>query len=1566
MFEGRRAEYQAILRLLSMYGLDTPARQYSRPSYRSLCDWLLSDDGFIPWLGNTPIPEVWSQKHSYLKPISNSRESPISRMMIVLQLDGAIQETSILTSSLISSIRGKRAKATDQFVTLGHHHPQPLPLTKAQLMASICRQILIRSPSLFNLIQPLFRRAEKAIRGHNTALKEVVLWKMLRVLLNGKTIGQTFIIIHQPLDVMFSTPFLDLVADIITLAESTEIGCKILVVRKSSTEISKSCPVLQKSISHRDEEVNAALKKDFTLDLGRIAQINPSVISLQAEAVGLLLQDNVDLHSANIYRAMIEQHDILSLELLIRMPLTGPNHDLTSLIFDLIPKAFRPWVQAGLLWMTSAVRPLKRREFEEVLALDSRPGGIIKSSSSAVDEIARFLYGLVEVEADIFYIKNLELCQQLLHHMQEVEEGAPTTYVEDRHHDKLQKEDDSRGGQHNAHIEIALACLAYLTKHQNLYKNEADLDPNNTSSQHLDDNDAALRDTARPTEGNAAPLLPYTVEHWFTHLKLSQNKGALLEVAAIADFLADEYHVNRWVKERASYWTSDQQSVQQTAVPDIKTLAESLDFQTSNASDMAKVVQLVLDASTVDGKAGPGLWASITLAAAQWGNVDALDRLDRKGYLEDEVTLTAVFKTGSESALCSLVQRKAEWIRQNVYEVTHNAVLSGNLNLVHTLLVEFGDSISFTDFETPLIYDVAEDGTAIPSDLLWERLKSEDDLEAKWKTVFHAAACSGHTTLMSRLLSTISEPRVMLNWQDTSGSFALRLAAKNGHFTVVEQLLAAGADVTLSDMDGQTPLHVACAGGYVDTVRALLRYEARIGLKDQEGKTPLHTALENGHQEVCVILLNKLESSPREREAIDIDTKDLGGRTLLHLAVLSNLLVAVKSLLKFGADVNIASEDQSYPLHYAVDFGFDEVLLVLLAAEGIMVNVVDADRATPLHYATRLNYMDVIKILLKHGADGDALNSSGRTPLATACRSGHAAAAKMLLPSVSREHYDLAYWYASGSNSVEALNVMLKAGVNIDSKWEGAGTALHMASYNARPRLVQVLLARRAELEQCDNNGRTPLIDAARQGNPECVRLLVDAGANVDAEDNDGYTSLFYSASGNHQECVRILLEANAELKIKAGMSDIYSQPLDLALHEFNPEVFEIILDHGALPPSPDALRRYLDTEDFDIRNIQILLKPSHDWDPNQEIGSYGTMLHYAALWGKLDLAELLVKSDRVNVNACNKMYGTPLEIAAMRKFTDIVTLLLQKNANVTIGSARYGTPLHVAAYMHTPYEEEDEEKYLAIVREILVHDPSAINVKAGYYMTPLHAAAAHGTVKMLETLLSYHLDLDKQAGCSTTPLHYAAIRGTTKIVELVLAQTSFGLTPETVDAGGRLPVHMAASTNRDHLIEMLTTPSISLLTRDLEGRNSLHFAAGNGNVSFARHIIEQSPEAVHDVDNDSWTPLHWACRQGSTDIVELLLSHKADKYAKTKRDWQPVHVALYHGFMAVANIVKIDEGDLEEPQSALETELVGEQERLHVKKEKLSESSHNRILYYGCDSCYCVSTMPSSANHSN
>lgn len=102
----------------------------------------------------------------------------------------------------------------------------------------------------------------------------------------------------------------------------------------------------------------------------------------------------------------------------------------------------------------------------------------------------------------------------------------------------------------------------------------------------------------------------------------------------------------------------------------------------------------------------------------------------------------------------------------------------------------------------------------------------------------------------------------------------------------------------------------------------------------------------------------------------------------LHYAVKNNQLYIGNALLAAGAEVNRQSR-KGAPLHYAAYFERPEFACALLKS-GANVNLkapLSNKKRTPLHLAALQGCTDTAEILVKAGADIDALDSDGKTPL---------------------------------------------------------------------------------------------------------------------------------------------------------------------------------------------------------------------------------------------------------------------------------------------------------------------------------------------------------------------------------------------------------------------------------------------------------------------------------------------------------------------------------------------------------------------------------------------------------
>lgn len=114
------------------------------------------------------------------------------------------------------------------------------------------------------------------------------------------------------------------------------------------------------------------------------------------------------------------------------------------------------------------------------------------------------------------------------------------------------------------------------------------------------------------------------------------------------------------------------------------------------------------------------------------------------------------------------------------------------------------------------------------------------------------------------------------------------------------------------------------------------------------------------------------------------------GDTALHIAAAAYEADIVRELVNAGASVAAVNRRGAEPLHYAVDGGpgsarwnpMAQVATVLCLVElGADPNAKDKNGTTPLHRAVRNRCAAAVKALLDAGADREATNGSGSTAM---------------------------------------------------------------------------------------------------------------------------------------------------------------------------------------------------------------------------------------------------------------------------------------------------------------------------------------------------------------------------------------------------------------------------------------------------------------------------------------------------------------------------------------------------------------------------------------------------------
>ena len=205
-----------------------------------------------------------------------------------------------------------------------------------------------------------------------------------------------------------------------------------------------------------------------------------------------------------------------------------------------------------------------------------------------------------------------------------------------------------------------------------------------------------------------------------------------------------------------------------------------------------------------------------------------------------------------------------------------------------------------------------------------------------------------------------------------------------------------------------------------------------------------------------------------------------------------------------GVHVNVVGIEGWTPLLYAVKHSNNRSIIELLLDSGADIEARNDKGGTPLLIAVAEGKLEIAALLLNRGADIEAKTNEGFTALMSAVTVGNSSLLQLLLTkganTEERDYQGIAalhhavLWCDEDLGREAVIGILLMGGSDSETRTENGYTALHLAAAQ-KSRAVSLLVAGGADLEAKSYDGYTPLQLAVVVGNSDSARALVVAGA---------------------------------------------------------------------------------------------------------------------------------------------------------------------------------------------------------------------------------------------------------------------------------------------------------------------------------------------------------------------------------------------------------------------------------------------------------------------------------------
>ncbi|KAI1856775.1 hypothetical protein JX265_011416 [Neoarthrinium moseri] len=534
--------------------------------------------------------------------------------------------------------------------------------------------------------------------------------------------------------------------------------------------------------------------------------------------------------------------------------------------------------------------------------------------------------------------------------------------------------------------------------------------------------------------------------------------------------------------------------------------------------------------------------------------------------------------------------------------------------------------------------------------------------------------------------------------------------------------------------------------------------------------------------------------------------------------------------------------------------------------------------AHALNEAVRLHDVETVRLLLLFGADPNAPDKSGVTPLFSAVEESFLDGASMLLkygadPNLAAGHApDSPLALSIAEDKYNFTRLLLTYGGDANTIMADGDTVLIKAiALKRAKKMIDLLLEYGSDANGKNREGKTPLFDAIQGGRADVVTTLIDHGANpnlpgpkhmlwpstyqtaclkvllargADPKKAPGIMEL--ATSINNLESVRVLLKAGVDPNAK---KDGIFTPLCTSIRDNRPDIFQLLLANGADPNVPASEYPCFKCV---THNRPQFLAPlvAAGGDLNSPKG----ILETAVQHNNVEAINWLIDNG-VSVNdKTPKTAATPLTTAIRENRPELVDLLLQRGADPNVR----GQDWPVCMAVRQP----------AILKRLL---PTLAEPRA--FKGVMEMAVVANQLESIKLLLRAGVSVEDRNGGVFSPLTTAIREDRKEIVKFLLEEA--GADPNA--PGEHLPIVKALRRLHDsdtEILEMVLDKGADP-NKVYRGHNAIIQALENGDADVLKLLVDKCGVDLEARDESGRTVVELASSRGWAEASDILLKAK-------------------------------------------------------------------------------------------